>query len=67
MPVFVIPCKWKVEGVMNLVGDRIEEAIEKAKSGDYGYPVPESNIEGSLEINLEMIEYFNPGVKVPED
>lgn len=62
---FRIPVNWEVHGIMEIEADNIEEAIFKA--GDYPYPSIEGNVDGSQEVNFEMIEYFNPGVKVPSE
>jgi len=65
MGVYKIPVTWEVYGVINMVADSIEEAI--AKEIDWPYPVTDGNVDGSREVNLEMIEYLNPGEKVSDE
>ena len=62
MPVYKIPVTWEVYGVMEIEADSIEEAILKAD--DHPYPLDPENVDGSQEVNFEMIEHFNPGIKV---
>ena len=59
MKTYRIPVTWEVSGEMNVIAKSLEEAIEKAEN--YPYPPEHNNIDGSLEVNFDVIEYLNPG------
>lgn len=52
-----IPVEWAVTGVMLVEAESLAEALVEAEEA----PLPEAQefIEGTFEINTEMIQYFN--------
>ena len=57
MNTYRIPCNWTVAGTMEIQANSLGEAIELANEA----PLPTDNdyIEGSFEINDQMIPYLN--------
>lgn len=57
MKTYRIPCTWTVAGTMEIQANGLGEAIELANEA----PLPTDNdyIEGSFEINNQMIPYLS--------
>ena len=60
MRTFKIPVTWETYGVMEIEAETIEEAIKLADEDGTPYPSIDNNVDGSLEVNFEMIEHLNP-------
>ena len=64
MNTYHIPCTWTVAGTMEIQANSLGEAIELANEA----PLPTDNdyIEGSFEINDQMIPYLNKNLTEAE-
>jgi len=67
MPIFHILVNWEVSGIKHIEALNIEEAIKIAEDETLPYPRITDNSEGSLEVNFEIIESLNPGVKIKDE
>jgi len=57
MKTFKIPCHWRVYGFYEIEANNLEEALGKAE--DANLPEGAEYIEGSFEIDEEMIPFHN--------
>jgi len=57
MKTYKIPCHWRVYGFYEIAANNLEEALQKAEDSD----LPENGeyIEGSFEIDTEMLSFHN--------
>jgi hypothetical protein len=67
MPIFKIPVNWEVYGIMEVEAPDIEEAIHKVEEEEVPYPSISDNTEGSIEVNFELIEFLNKGIKISKE
>lgn len=67
MPYFKIPVNWEVYGIYHVEASNIEEAIHKVEWEDVPYPSIDDNIEGSMEVNFDLVELLNPGTKLADE
>lgn len=56
---YKIPVTWEVYGVMEIEASSLEEAIRKAEEDDASLPTDSSYVEGSLEVNEDIIDLLN--------
>lgn len=54
---FKIPCTWQMYGYYHIEANSIKEALEKAE--DSSLPTDADFLEGSFEIDNEMIPFHN--------
>lgn len=57
MKTYKIPCHWRVYGFYILEANNLQEALEKAE--DSNLPTDADFLEGSFEIDNEMIPFYN--------
>ncbi len=57
---FIIPVSWQMSGTYRIEADSLEDAINEADH----LPLPNQEdsefIDGSFEVNKDMIEFYNP-------
>jgi hypothetical protein len=65
MKTYRIPCTWTVAGTIVVKANNLEEAIFEAENNA---PLPTDNdyIEGSFEVNNQMIPYLNKNLTETE-
>jgi hypothetical protein len=65
MKTYRIPCTWTVAGTVTVKANNLEEAIFEAENNS---PLPADNdyIEGSFEVNNQMIPYLNKNLTETE-
>ena len=54
---YKIPVSWSVCGIMEVEANSLEDAIDKAE--DMPLPTDTDYIDGSFEVNRDMLEYYN--------
>jgi hypothetical protein len=61
---YTIPCTWQVSGFITVEADNLNEALTEADDA----PLPETNeyIEGSFEIDHQMISFYNDNLTKEE-
>jgi len=64
MKTYKIPVSWSVMATMEIEADSLEEGIEKAD--DASLPTDPDYIEGSFEVNREIIPCVNEDLTVEE-
>lgn len=57
MKTYKIPCTWQMYGLYHIEADSLKEALEKAE--DANLPTDADYLDGSFEINSEMIPFYN--------
>ena len=63
MPKFKIPVTFEMYGTLRIEADTLEEAIKFAIE-DSELPENQYYIDGSLSINKEMLEHYNPKIDI---
>jgi hypothetical protein len=62
---YTIPCTWQVTGFITVESDNLAEAIGFAED-DAPLPDTSEYIEGSFEIDHQMISYYNDNLTKEE-
>jgi hypothetical protein len=57
MNTYKIPCTWQMYGYYHIEANSIKEALQKAE--DSNLPTDADFVEGSFEIDNEMIPFYN--------
>ena len=57
MKTYKIPCTWQMYGFYHIEAENIKEALEMAE--DANLPTDADYLDGSFEINNEMIPFYN--------
>jgi len=57
MNTYKIPCTWQMYGYYHIEANSIKEALQKAE--DSNLPTDSDFLEGSFEIDNEMIPFYN--------
>lgn len=62
---YIIPCTWTVAGEMAIEAESLEDAIFEAEN-NAPLPTDTSYIEGSFEVNNQMIPWVNKDLNKDE-
>jgi hypothetical protein len=67
MKTYKIPISWEVAGEVEIEAENIDEAVRIVELNDIPYPSIDYNIDGSVEVNYDIIEELNDGEKLSEE
>ena len=56
---YEIPCAWEVYGTVEVVADSLSEAIEKVEADDFPLPINFDYVDGSFEVDRDVVEEMN--------
>ena len=62
---YTIPCSWQVKGFITVKADNLLEAVNIARD-DAPLPDQSEYLEGSFEIDHQMISYYNKNLTAEE-
>ena len=63
MPKFKIPIEWECYGEVEIEANNLDEAVDEVNLNSDEIVLPEDFdvVEGSIEVNFEVVEELNPG------
>ena len=61
---YQIPITWEVHGEMLIETDDIENLIKDIEAGHLVLPEIDSDVDGSIQVDYELLEEMNPGLKL---
>ena len=59
MKTFIIPCSWQMYGTYHIEAETLEQALEIADDSPLPKERDSSFIDGSFEIDHDMIPFYN--------
>ena len=62
---YTIPCSWRVIGYITVEADNLREAVDLAEN-DAPLPYESEYLEGSFDIDHQMISYYNKNLTAEE-
>ncbi len=57
--IYNIPVSWEMMAIAKIEAESLDEAIEKAEDNNYPLPTDSMYVDGSFEVNHDIIECYN--------